>query len=205
MDMPTVTDAHKMLAKLVGNWVGSEMIQPGPMGPGGPAEGEVTNTLAIGGFAVVQQYTQRKNGEVAFTGHGVFAFSPADNCYTMHWWDSFGFPPSTFRGTFDGDVLTLTASEQGQHTRASWNLSSPDRNVFRMEVSPDGSTWYPFIDGTYTRKVDAPAAPKAPSRMARAAKKKPVRAKAKAKPKAKLARKPARAKKKAKKKAGRRR
>ena len=61
-------------------------------------------------------------------------------------------PPSEFRGALEDDVLTLlTAGPQGM-VRAVWELRDPDRYTYRMQVSPDGTNWFPFMEGTYARE-----------------------------------------------------
>ena len=153
MDTPKVTDAHEKLERLVGTWVGAEQLNPSPWDPeGGPAEGRVENRRALDGFAVVQDYTQTRNGAVSYRGHGVFGWDAARGVYTMHWWDSMGSPVNTFEGTFEGDVLTLSfAGAQGHH-RTTMTFSGSDGYSFEMDVSPDGDQWYPFMSGTYSKR-----------------------------------------------------
>lgn len=153
MDMPQVTDGHRKLEALVGTWVGAEKMNPSPIDPeGGPAEGRVENRLALGGFTVVQDYTQTRGGKVSYRGHGVFGFDPARNLYTMHWWDSMGFPVNAFEGTFEDDVLTLSFAGAMGHQRTTFTLTGPDTYDFAMDVSPDGGEWYPFMTGSYGKR-----------------------------------------------------
>jgi hypothetical protein len=152
MDMPKLTDAHRRLDKLVGSWTGEERVSPSPLDPkGGPAVGRALNRLALDGFIVVHDYEQERNGQITFRGHGVFSWDSIGNCYVMHWWDSMGLAPSEFRGDFKGEILTLTNQDAQMHTRATWDFHKPGHYSFRMEVSPDGHQWYPFLEGDYTR------------------------------------------------------
>jgi hypothetical protein len=152
MDMPRPGDAHHKLQALVGAWIGDERIQPSPWDPvGGPAEGSVENRLILDGFAVGHDYTQRRNGQVNFQGHGVFRYDAAADEYQLHWFDSMGQAPNVFRGGFDGPVLRLQTSYGGGHTRASWDMSEADRVRYAMEISGDGQTWQVFIEGDYRR------------------------------------------------------
>jgi hypothetical protein len=179
MDMPKPGDAHKKLAALVGEWSGSETLHPSPWDPaGGTATATVTNRWIVDGFAVVQDYEQRKNGKVTFRGHGVFWVDPATQEYVMHWWDSMGGVGGAYRGSFDGDVLMLGAAmPQGGHSRTSWSIADGDAHTFLMEVSPDGQTWHPAMEGRYTKGGAPKAAKKAPS--AKRAPAKPVKKSAK--------------------------
>jgi hypothetical protein len=153
MDMPKPTEAHRELEKLAGSWIGDERISPSPWDPkGGTAIGRVQNRLALDGFVLIQDYSQERNGAVSFSGHGVFSWDGPGQCYVMHWWDSMGMPPGEFRGQFKDGVLTLTNDDNQMHSRATFDVSRPGKYLFRMEVSQDGSQWYPFMEGSYTRQ-----------------------------------------------------
>jgi hypothetical protein len=170
MEMPRPGDAHKKLAALVGDWTGDETLHPSPWDPaGGAAQAQVTNRWVADGFAVVQEYEQRRNGKVTFRGHGVFWFDPTRDEYVMHWWDSVGGTAGEFRGRFDGDVLALRCPmPQGGHSRTSWVISGDDAHTFLMEVSPDGESWQPAMEGRY-RKAAARRAAKKTARMTKSA------------------------------------
>lgn len=154
MQMPALTAAHRQLERLVGNWRGEERIHPSPFSEGGVAHARVRNVRALDGFAVVQDYEQTRDVPgmpATFRGHGVFRVDAASHQYVMHWFDTFGQTPAEFRGALEGDVLRVTqATDQGQ-VRATWDLGTPDRYKYTMEVSPDGEHWALFMDGTYVR------------------------------------------------------
>jgi hypothetical protein len=179
MEMPKPGDVHKKLGALVGEWSGSEKLHPSPWDPvGGKASATVTNRWIADGFAVVQDYEQRRNGKVTFRGHGVFWYDPRKQEYVMHWWDSMGGTGGEYRGTFDGDVLMLGAPmPQGGHARTSWDITGADGHTFRMEVSPDGQTWQPSMEGSYKKRATKKAAPKkaAAKKPAKKSKSKPVK------------------------------
>jgi hypothetical protein len=152
MDMPKPGDGHRQLEKLVGNWVGDEKLFPSPWDQkGGVAQARVHNRRALDGFAVIQDYEQSRGGAVTFAGHGVFSFNPQTGIYSMHWWDTMGFPPNDFTGKFDGDVLTLTHKSPMGTNRAEFDVSVPGAYTFKMEVSQDGQNWQPFMEGKYRR------------------------------------------------------
>jgi len=161
MDMPKPGDAHKKLGALVGEWSGAETLHPSPWdASGGSASATVINRWVADGFAVVQDYEQRRNGKVTFRGHGVFWYDPGKQEYVMHWWDSMGGTGGEYRGTFDGDVLVLGAAmPQGGHSRTSWALDA-NGHTFLMEVSPDGQNWQPAMEGKYRKGAKKKAAPK---------------------------------------------
>ena len=153
MDMPKPGDAHKKLAALVGEWIGPETLHPSPWDPaGGVAQARVVNRWILDGFAVTQSYEQRRGGKITFSGHGVFWFDARKQEYVMHWWDSMGGTGGEYRGQFDANVLTLGAPmPQGGHSRTSWTVTGTDGHTFLMEVSPDGETWHPAMEGRYRK------------------------------------------------------
>ncbi len=152
--MPQPTAEHQRLEKLIGRWGGPEQMNPSPWDPqGGSAEAKIENRAACGGFAVVQDYQQIRNGVVSFTGHGIFTWDAAQQRYVLHWWDSMGHPPNVFVGDFAGDVLTMTYESPQGHHRVTCDLSPEDEYTFRMEVSGDGTAWETFMVGTYQRQA----------------------------------------------------
>jgi hypothetical protein len=172
MEMPKPGEAHKKLERLVGAWRGTETMHPAPWDPaGGPAQGHVVNRWVTGGFAVVQEYRQRRGGVDNFSGHGVFWFDQARQEYVMTWWDSMGGMGAEYRGGFNGDVLELkSAMPQGGYARTSFDLGTPGRYGFRMDISMDGASWQPAMEGQYEpatagravkRKAGKPSARKA--------------------------------------------
>ncbi len=159
MEMPRPGEAHARLQKLVGRWRGEETVHPAPWDKaGGTATAVVENRVVLGGFAVVQEYQQTRAGKPNFAGHGVFWWDPAANQHVMTWFDAMSGTPTEYRGTFDGDVLRLEAAvPQGGFSRCTFECGTPDRYVFRLEVSQDGDVWAPALEGAYAR-VRPPAA-----------------------------------------------
>jgi hypothetical protein len=182
MDMPRPGEPHAQLRALVGEWHGDEVVHPAPWDPaGGPAKARVTNTLVLGGFAVVQEYQQFRNGAPNFSGHGLFWWDGTKNEHVMTWADSMRGTPTEYRGGFQDGVLRLTSPMPGGGvSRCSFDCTAGGRYVFTLEVSPDGATWMPALQGTYAR-----AAAEARPARTKAATAKPAKA-------AKTARRPVR-------------
>ena len=182
MEMPKPGEAHARLLKLVGRWHGEETVHPAPWDPaGGTATAVVENRVVLDGFAVVQEYQQTRGGKLNFSGHGLFWWDGAADQYVMTWFDSMMGVPAEYRGAFDGEVLRLVHTmKQGGFARCSFDCTTAGRYTFRLEMSPDGTTWAPSLEGAYNRTPAsrAPIARRAASKRAGA---KPVKAVAPAK------------------------
>lgn len=153
MNMPKASAAHKKLHKFEGTWSGDEELMPSPFDPkGGPAKGRAKNKIALDGFAVVQEYQQKRRGKVSLLGHGVFRYDAIANEYQMLWLDSTGSAASTFRGSFDGKLMQLSSKDEQGQLRCSFEFTKKDIYVFKMEFSPDGNEWHPFMTGKYKKK-----------------------------------------------------
>lgn len=152
--MPHPTAAHNKLKGFVGKWVGEEKMHPSPMDPkGGPAKGVSEYRLVLDGLAIVQDYVQERDGKVSFRGHSVIRFEPTTKMYEMYWFDTSGMPPAPYRGTFEAGELQLIAPMQSQgQSRCVFAFRDEAHYMFRLEFSPDGKQWMPFIDGEYRRQ-----------------------------------------------------
>jgi len=152
MDMPKPSSGHLLLKKLVGSWEGEETMHPSQWdAKGGLAIGRNKHTISLGGFALLSDYEQERDGAITFTGHGVYTYDPKADSYTLHWFDCMGSPPEVFVGGFDGDVLTLAHGGPGMHARMTYDLSIPGTMRGMMEMSPDGQAWKVLFEATYRR------------------------------------------------------
>ncbi|MBT8462799.1 MAG: DUF1579 domain-containing protein [Gemmatimonadetes bacterium] len=150
--MPKPGDGHRRLEALAGTWVGEERMYPSDWDPvGGTAIGRTTSRIAVGGFALVTDYEQERDGAVTFSGHGVFTFDSGKDEYSLFWLDSIGSPPEIFAGGFTGDVLTLAHAGPPMHVRLIWDLSKPGTLQSSMEMSADGVAWKKLFDAVYER------------------------------------------------------
>ncbi len=150
MDMPKPGPAHARLHRLAGQWGGEETVHPAPHDPGGSATAFLNNRIALDGFTVVQEYEQYRHGRPTYSGHGVFWVDPVANQYVMTWFDSMMGAALEFRGDFDGEVLRLGHNLIGGGLlRATFDCGLPGEYVFVMEVSMDGASWAPTMEGAY--------------------------------------------------------
>ncbi len=152
MEMPKPTPGHLMLEKLAGSWEGEETMHPSQWDPkGGIAIGRNKHELSLGGFALIADYEQERDGAITFTGHGVYTYNPNDDFYSLHWFDCMGSPPEVFVGGFEGDVLTVAHGGPGMHARMTSDLSTSGVMKAMMEMSPDGQDWKILFEATYKR------------------------------------------------------
>jgi len=149
----TGNPAQLELEAMAGTWRGEERIHPAPWDPaGGTAHGVVANHIALNGQVLVQDYTQSRGGSVVFSGHGVLRRDADAQELVFHWFDSLRPVPAEFRGRFDGHALTLVRREPRGSARTVW-VFAPDGGSYhyRMDVSGDGESWTPYLEGTYVR------------------------------------------------------
>ena len=151
--MPKLTADHKRLEKLAGIWKGTEKMHPSQWDPkGGTGEATTKSRVANGGFAVVGDYEQRMGGQVTFEGHAVYMWDVQAKEVVLHWFDSMGIGVDVFRGKWNGDKLELASKNVMGQWRMTTDLSKPGAMTTRMEMSDDGETWKPMMDGCYRRE-----------------------------------------------------
>lgn len=153
MDMPKPGPEHKRLEVFAGTWIGQELMHPSPWDPqGGPTEAEARNAMALDGFALIQDYEQRRGGRTTLKGHGVLRWDGASGHYAFHWFDSMGTPPAIFIGDWVEGTLTLRSQGPYGWARAQWTFHD-GTYAYRMDLSPDDRHWTPFMEGSYRRKA----------------------------------------------------
>lgn len=118
---------------------------------GGVAVGRNEHKLGLGGFGLLADYEQERDGAITFAGHGVYTYDPKEDRYTLHWFDSIGSPPEVFVGGFEDDVLTLAHGGPGMHARMTYDYSASGTMKGKMEMSPDGTEWKVLFEAVYHR------------------------------------------------------
>lgn len=152
MHMPTPSAGHRQFERMAGTWQGNETMYPSPWDPeGGTATGRTVSRVGLGGFALISDYQQMRDGVATFAGHGVYTFDPKAEVYSMIWFDSMGTPPEHFSGRCDGDVLILSHGGPSMHVRMRWEFVRPDHVLSGLEMSEDGVVWKKLFDGAYDR------------------------------------------------------
>jgi hypothetical protein len=153
MNMPQVTEHHRKLAQLAGEWEGTEKIHVSPMSPQERSTtGHTSSRMDFGGFFLVSDYVQKCNGQVCFRGHGVYGWDPRKEKYTMHWFDVMGGDPGApGLGAWDGNKLAFVHEHPMGFGRYSYIMENEKTYKFVIELSQDGMNWMTFMDGTYRR------------------------------------------------------
>ena len=118
---------------------------------GGVAVGRNKHKLGLGGFALISDYEQKRDGAITFTGHGIYTYDPKEDRYSLHWFDCMGSPPEVFVGGFEGDVLTLAHGGPGMHALMTYDLSTHGIMKGTMEMSPNGTEWKVLFEAVYKR------------------------------------------------------
>jgi len=154
MEMPRPTEAHRRLHQMAGSWKGEETVHPSPWDPrGGTATGAIESRVALDGFAVVQDYVQSKGGRPVFTGHAVFTWDASRGSYLMYWFDCMGLPPAVpSPGTWTDDAAVFVDENPMGRSRYTYQFPTPNEMTMKIEMSLDGSTWRPFLEGAYRRE-----------------------------------------------------
>lgn len=148
MEQPKPTEQHKRLATLSGKWVGEEKIQGSPHTTETNATGTFDFRMDLGGLFAITDYVEMSGGKTLLAGHGVIGWDAKQKCYTLHWFDTFGSPPSVpGKGQWQGDALKF---EQEGSGNTIFELAGGGL-VFKVEMNVDGKGWSPIIEGKYRR------------------------------------------------------
>jgi hypothetical protein len=153
MEMPKVGSEMKALTELfAGTWRGDETLHPSEWDPtGGPAHGVWTVRPAADGFILLVDYDESRDGAVVYRGHGVHGWDTFTGGFHAYWFDNIGsMPKHAVRATLEGDVYSYTEVGPTGHSRFTYDLRNGGFS-FRIDRSPDGKTWAPMHEGTYTR------------------------------------------------------
>src|SRR5262245_33528361 len=132
MEMPKPTDKHAKMSALAGTWVSEEKLNPSPWDPkGGTALGKIVSRMELDGFYLLSDYVQERQGKVSYRGHGVIGYDPASNTYSMHWFDSMGFPcGEAAKGTWEGNKLVFRSTSPMGQSRLTYEFQAEGRYKF---------------------------------------------------------------------------
>jgi hypothetical protein len=155
MEMPLPTAAHHQLYRLAGEWRGEDTMFPSDWAPeGSVAQASHSNRVSLGGFGVIDEFEQSRDGVVTFAGVGMWTVDPADtkNQCVLYSFDSLGMGMETYRGGWKGDVLIVQSRNPMGHFKMTYDLSDPDTVRSRMDFAADGKAWGGMFEGVYQRE-----------------------------------------------------
>jgi len=147
----------KKLEFLVGTWTTEGTIAEGPWGSGGKFSATNTSEWMPGNFFVVGHSDAKMPLEIggessatSFTG-----YDTDENVYTRDEFNTQG-RRNAAKGTVTGDTWTWTSSQtyNGMDIKQKLTMKvlSPTSYTFKFEISMDGTTWTPFMEGKATKK-----------------------------------------------------
>lgn len=153
MEQPKPTEQHRKLERLVGSWVGEEEISGSPHTTETKASGTFDFRMDLGDLFAIVDYVEQSGGNTLMAGHGVIGWNPKEKGYTLHWFDTFGSPPSVpSKGQWLGDALKF---EQQGSGNTIFELRDGSL-IFKIEMDVAGKGMRPVIVGKY-RRADADA------------------------------------------------
>ena len=128
-------------------------MSPSPWDPkGGTATSRTSTRLELGGFFLLTDYVQERDGRVSYRGHGVVGWDAGQERFTLYWFNSMGIDPGApALGTWEGNVLRFQHQHDMGHSRYTYTFDGSDSYTFTLEHSPDGQEWMTFLQGTYKR------------------------------------------------------
>jgi len=156
-NLPQPGPEAKRLDYFVGSWKTEGTIAPGPWGTGGKFSWNDTMEWMSGNFFVVGHSDFKMPSELGGEGKEIslWGYDTNQNLYTYDVFNSLG-TREAFTGTFKGDTWTWTgeATYDGQDIkhRMTMKILSPTSYSMKFELSMDGTTWLPFMEGTATKK-----------------------------------------------------
>ena len=150
---------HNRLHVYNGEWTYEGETKATPLGPADKFTGKVTIRMILNGFFQEARF-EEKHPSGLFHSILITAYDPVNKKYTA---DSYGSDGSISIGTvaFDGIVWdssgTLIAGSKQYKVRGKDVLSKDLMSITStQELSPDGSTWTPWVAVLYTRIKAAP-------------------------------------------------
>ena len=155
---PKPRPEQKKLHVWNGDWTYEGETMATPLGPADKFTGKVTIRMILDGF-FQENLFEEKHPSGLFHSILITAYDPVNKKYTA---DSYGSDGSIGIGTvaFDGIVWdssgTLIVGSKQYKVRGKDVLSRDLMSIASaLEVSPDGSTWIPWVTVNYA-KVKAP-------------------------------------------------
>jgi len=156
---PTPDPALKKFQASVGHWAYEAEFKAGPLGPGGKFSGELTIRMILGGF-FRQARSTLKGAMGEMRTLQIAWYDPANKKFAFNLYMSSGICVSGSY-TFSGNTQVLFAGKFDvggkQYQIRGTDIFAPDWMSITMkgEMSADGNTWMPWIEGKLTKAKPA--------------------------------------------------
>ena len=138
---------HDRLQAFEGSWEGTKES------PKGKWRGRMMMRRALDGLFILQDFTQERDGQPEYAGHGVLGFDPSSKSYTWYWVDTMGSVSQVARGVWDGPMLRFEGrSDKGEEARYSYRFESNDQLQFCIERKTGGK-WSQVSCFSYDRRL----------------------------------------------------
>jgi len=147
----------KKLGYFVGKWITHGTIAPGPWGAGGRFSWRETTKWMAGKFFLVGHWDFKMPAEMGGNGKELFliGYDTRDGVYTFDAFSSQGLHQVS-KGTCTGDTWTWTSEglQDGRPVQQKMTMQTFSCTSYTLafEVSMDGATWLPFMEGKATKK-----------------------------------------------------
>lgn len=149
----------KKLGVLAGHWTYEGEYKPGPLGPGGKFTAEYTAAWKLDGF-VLEAVSMEKSASATTHYLEIDEYNSKDKALNWTVWASDG---TRMSGTITVSANTITWEGKLVSAGKDYQLKFPftlsaDRmsGTFKAEISADGKTWMPWVEGKYTKTEAAP-------------------------------------------------
>ena len=145
---------HKWMGYFVGHWTAEADVKASPFGPAGKFTYTEDGEWFPGGFFVVMHWEEKgPRGEAK--GLTVMGYNAEEKVYTSHGFDGSRGKTSAFKGTVQGDTLTLTSEGKmgGKPVKSRYiakQLSATSFS-FKIETSTEGGPWSTIMEGKSTK------------------------------------------------------
>lgn len=147
----------KKLDYFVGTWTTDGTIAQGPWGMGGKFTTTETSEWMPGNFFIQSHSEAKMPPEVGGDSKEttIMGYDTQQNVYTYDSFNSQGRRDSS-KGTLSGDTWTWNSSANygGMDIQQKMTIKqlTPTSYTMKFEVSMDGKTWMPFMEGKATKK-----------------------------------------------------
>jgi hypothetical protein len=147
----------KKLDYFGGTWTTDCTIAQGPWGMGGKFSATHTGEWMTGNFFLQGHSDYKMPPELGGDGKGLsmMGYDTQQNIYTLDEFNSTG-QHASWKGSVSGDTWTFTNSMnyagQDIDQKMTMKILSPTSYSVKFEVSLDGKSWMPFMEGKATKK-----------------------------------------------------